>query len=101
MASGRASVKKAGKVMIAASGSKDIVTTAKTTIKVKYFCLTTSLAFGYFLGAIQITRDTLSGAWGATVSPNNTLRGRGSTKVSRDIFCPFWAIIYRFELFIA
>ena len=44
MANGLASVKKAGKVRIAASGSRDIVTTAKTMIKVKYISFTTSQA---------------------------------------------------------
>jgi hypothetical protein len=41
-ANGLASVKKAGKVKIAASGWRDIVTTAKTTIKVRYFYITST-----------------------------------------------------------
>ena len=49
MANGLASVKKAGKVRIAASGSRDIVTTAKTMIKVTYISFTTSQASGYVL----------------------------------------------------
>jgi len=40
------------------------------------------------LGAIQLIRDTLRDGGFVTVSPNDT-GGRGSTQMSRVIFCPF------------
>jgi len=38
------------------------------------------------LGAIQIIRNTLGGGGYGKVSPNDTRRGGGLAKVSRDIF---------------
>ncbi len=56
------------------------------------------LLLHYFLGAIQIIRDTRRGRCRVTLT-NNTRGWRGLTKMSRDIFCLFSTIVSRFKLF--
>jgi len=46
--------------------------------------LSASETTAYIIGAIQIIRDVFG-----EVSPNDISGGKGSTKMSRVIFCPF------------